>query len=115
MKKLIKESGMTIRQFSEHYEIPYNTVRQWYNGTRQAPSWIRGLIEKAASGIQLKFEENEYELYEFFNEEGLKYRAHRTGEEENEEYLKKRLDEWNRKEFKKMRVSKVRMIAEYKI
>ena len=46
MQELIKQSGMTIRQFSEFYEIPYNTVRQWYNGQRQAPSWAVKLLAK---------------------------------------------------------------------
>lgn len=40
MQKVIKESGLTIKEFSELYEIPYNTVRQWANGTRQAPKWL---------------------------------------------------------------------------
>ena len=116
MKQIIEQSGKTIKEFAEFYEIPYNTVRQWYNGERSAPLWVKSLIEKAENRKQISmFEENEYELYEFFNENGLQYRAHKTGDQESEEWFKKRLKEWNEKKFKTMRVSKVRLIAEYKI
>lgn len=46
MKELIDSMKMTIKEFSETYEIPYNTVRQWYNEKRQAPAWVKKLIEK---------------------------------------------------------------------
>lgn len=45
MKNLIEKLNLTIKEFAELYEIPYNTVRQWYNGTRQAPQYIKKMIE----------------------------------------------------------------------
>lgn len=45
MKNLIEKLNLTIKEFAELYEIPYNTVRQWYNGTRQAPLYIKKMIE----------------------------------------------------------------------
>lgn len=45
MKKFIEESGLSIKEFSEKYGIPYNTVRQWYNGARSAPDWLVNLFK----------------------------------------------------------------------
>jgi len=45
MRKLIEESGLSIKEFSEKYGIPYNTVRQWYNGARSAPDWLVNLLK----------------------------------------------------------------------
>lgn len=57
MQNLIKESGMTIREFSEYYGIPYNTVREYYNGNRKAADWVVKLmhekIEREKCGSQL--------------------------------------------------------------
>ena len=57
MQDLIKESGMSIKEFSEYYGIPYNTVREYYNGNRKAPEWVvklmREKIEREKCGTQL--------------------------------------------------------------
>lgn len=57
MKKIIEESGMSIKEFSNYYEIPYQTVHHWLNGTRQAPEWavklMREKIEREKCGNQL--------------------------------------------------------------
>ncbi len=57
MQEVIKNSGMTIKEFSKYYEIPYNTVRQWFNETRKAPNWLIKLFKENAelksSGKQL--------------------------------------------------------------
>lgn len=45
MKELIEKSGLSIKEFAEKYEIPYNTVRQWYNGERKMPRYLKNLIE----------------------------------------------------------------------
>lgn len=45
MKQLIEESGLSIKEFSEKYGIPYNTVRQWHNGARSAPDWLVNLLK----------------------------------------------------------------------
>lgn len=58
MRKLIEQTGMTIREFSEYYSIPYNTVRQWYNGIAKCPDYLKKLIEEnrelKSKGKQLK-------------------------------------------------------------
>lgn len=54
MKNLIIESGMTLSQFANFYEIPYGTVRQWYTGERKPPSYIIKLIKMAAKGKQME-------------------------------------------------------------
>ena len=57
MQKFIQESGMSLKEFSYYYEIPYNTVREWYNGNRKAPKWVIKLFKENAelksSGKQL--------------------------------------------------------------
>lgn len=58
MKNVIEQSGKTLKEFSQYYGIPYNTVRQWYNGERKPAPWIKGLIEKTANGKQLNIFEN---------------------------------------------------------
>lgn len=61
-KELLEELNLTIREFAETYDIPYNTVRQWYNGSRTAPPYIKKMIERMielnAKGKQLNFLEN---------------------------------------------------------
>lgn len=58
MQNLIKETGLTTSQFAEYYDIPYNTVLQWSNGTRQAPKYLVKLIKEnrdlKTKGQQLK-------------------------------------------------------------
>ena len=68
-KELLKELNLTIKDFAELYEIPYNTVRQWYNGTRQAPPYIKKMIEKIIdlkkNGTQLELTKNiKYDVLE---------------------------------------------------
>ena len=46
MQELIKQSGLKLKEFAEKYEIPYNTIRQWYNGERQAPIYIKKMIQE---------------------------------------------------------------------
>lgn len=58
MEKILNELNMNIKEFAEHYEIPYNTVRQWINGTRTPPSYVLKLlkekIEREKKGTQIK-------------------------------------------------------------
>lgn len=59
MNEILKQLGMNYKQFSEYYEIPYNTVRQWANGSRTPPSYVLKLlnekIERETNGEQLNF------------------------------------------------------------
>ena len=45
MKDFIKKSGLTVSQFAKKYDVPYNTVRQWAEGIRKAPTWLVRLFE----------------------------------------------------------------------
>lgn len=58
MKNLIKETGLTNKQFAEYYGIPYNTVLQWAKGIRRAPKYLTNLIkenrELKTKGQQMK-------------------------------------------------------------
>ena len=31
VKEVIDNSGMTIAEFANHYEIPFETLKEWYN------------------------------------------------------------------------------------
>ena len=44
-KELRKKSGMNITQFSIYFEIPYRTVQNWENESRQIPDYLQKLIE----------------------------------------------------------------------
>ena len=57
MKKIIEESGMTLREFSEYYEVPYNTIREWWNENRKCPNYVvklfKAYIENQKQGSQI--------------------------------------------------------------
>lgn len=59
MNEILKKLSMTMKEFSNHYEIPYHTVRQWVNGTRKPPAYVIRLlnekIERESKGEQLNF------------------------------------------------------------
>lgn len=46
MKKIIEETGLKIADFAQEFSIPYNTVRQWYNGERKCPTYILNMIRE---------------------------------------------------------------------
>lgn len=76
MKKIIKSLGMSIKEFSEYYDIPYNTVRQWWNGDRKPPKWVikllNKLIESKKNGEQIEmFGEYVYEVYDLRDKRSL--------------------------------------------
>lgn len=43
VKEVIDNSGMTIEEFANHYEIPVETLKEWYNNKENK----RNLLEKA--------------------------------------------------------------------
>lgn len=89
MKNIIEQSGMTLKKFAEFYEIPYNTVRQWYNEERCAPSWVKKLIEKAANGKQLEIKMPDFYIVETtkknLNENDKNYRRVYTNKKDAED------------------------------
>lgn len=46
IEELRKELNMSLKEFSEYYEIPYNTVRQWEKGERTPPNYIIKLLNE---------------------------------------------------------------------
>ena len=102
MKEIIKNSGLTLKEFAEKYEIPYNTVRQWNNAERQAPNWIKKLFNNAKNTITIE------QLYEYYTEEGLKYRAiiKKDSNEEQKDWFNRCQSKFNNREeglkFKKI-------------
>ena len=58
-KELREQSGMTRKQFVEHFGIPYRTIQDWELGNRKCPEYLLRLMEyklKASALIDL-FEE----------------------------------------------------------
>lgn len=53
IKDARKSAGLTQKQFSDLFEIPIDTVKNWDSGRRQPPAWAEKLIiEKLNTMIQ---------------------------------------------------------------
>lgn len=67
MKEILNKLHLSIREFADLYEIPYQTVRQWTVGERRMPEYLKKLIEKDiernTKGEQLSIEEKTYYLH----------------------------------------------------
>ena len=37
---VLEKSGMSVREFSDYFKIPYRTAQNWKNGVRQCPEYI---------------------------------------------------------------------------
>lgn len=44
-KSLRQGSGMNMKQFSSHFEIPYRTVQNWEAGINKCPEYVIRLIQ----------------------------------------------------------------------
>jgi DNA-binding transcriptional regulator YiaG len=44
-KDLLQQSGMNMKQFAEHFNIPYRTIQNWSSGERKAPDYVLELIK----------------------------------------------------------------------
>ena len=44
LKDARKKAGMTQREFSAYFGIPYRTLQQWEQGKRQIPSYLLRLM-----------------------------------------------------------------------
>lgn len=66
IEELRKELNMSLKEFSEYYEIPYNTVRQWEKGERTPPNYVIKLLNKVinlkAKGEQIIIDINKANL-----------------------------------------------------
>lgn len=127
MKNLINNLGLSIKEFAEIYEIPYNTVRQWWNEERKAPPYIKKMIktiiELKSKGKQLsifnKPKKQPKYVYCFIDEKNeipLRLRTF-TNEENvlnaypNDKFWENRVKE----EYKKCNVYKYELVNEEKI
>lgn len=61
MQEFIRQSKLSIKEFSELYGIPYNTVRQWANGERKAPEWVKTFVKRLEK-LQTKGEQIEIDI-----------------------------------------------------
>ena len=61
MKELIEKLKLSVREFSEMYNIPYKTVLQWRNGERKPPEYLVKLIEE---NIKLKTKGEQISIFE---------------------------------------------------
>lgn len=44
-KSLRESSGMSMKRFSEYFEIPYRTVQNWDAGINKCPDYLLNLME----------------------------------------------------------------------
>ena len=102
MKNIIEKSGMTLKEFSIKFEIPYNTVSQWYRGERNAPKWVKNLIEEKLSYKPL--------LDELYCEENIEYFCYSSIENQKTGvYMtkyKENVENWEKKAKNKIKVEK---------
>lgn len=61
MKELIQKLKLSVREFSEMYNIPYKTVLQWRNGERKPPEYLVKLIEE---NIKLKTKGEQISIFD---------------------------------------------------
>ena len=47
VKEMRKMLGMTPREFSEKFEIPYRTIQEWEGERRTPPKYVMNLLEFA--------------------------------------------------------------------
>lgn len=87
IKEIRQNLGISRREFSEIYEIPYNTLAQWEREERCAPGYVIKLIEEIiklkTKREQLTIEDTAKKAYLHYNNNELCYVY------ENEEEAKK--------------------------
>lgn len=44
-KELREQSGMNMKQFAAHFEIPYRTVQNWEAGVNKCPEYLLKLMK----------------------------------------------------------------------
>jgi DNA-binding transcriptional regulator YiaG len=43
--EILTASGMSLKAFSDYFEIPYSTLQHWKRGERECPEYLLKLIE----------------------------------------------------------------------
>lgn len=46
-KRILKASGMTGKEFSRQYGVPYKSLRHWIDGDREAPDYVLDMLEQS--------------------------------------------------------------------
>ena len=44
-KELREQSGMNMKQFAAHFEIPYRTIQNWEAGVNKCPEYLLKLMK----------------------------------------------------------------------
>lgn len=58
-KKLREQSGMNMKQFAAHFEIPYRTIQNWEAGVNKCPEYLLKLMKyKLVNGLIRKTEKH---------------------------------------------------------
>lgn len=51
VKEMREMLGMTQREFSEKFEIPYRTIQEWEGERRTPPKYVMNLLEFAVRAL----------------------------------------------------------------
>ena len=51
IRAAIDRAGLNIKQTADLLGAPYNTVRNWFRGTHQPPSWIERLVVEKIQSV----------------------------------------------------------------
>ena len=46
MKEFRLSTGLTQREFAEHFEIPVRTIQEWEQGRRKPPEYLLKLLKR---------------------------------------------------------------------
>lgn len=46
IKEILDKYGISMKQLSEKFEIPYRTVQDWKAGCRKAPPYVLKMIDR---------------------------------------------------------------------
>lgn len=60
---VLEKSGMSVREFSDYFKIPYRTAQNWKNGVRQCPEYITELIEYRLDREEQKMRREDVEAF----------------------------------------------------
>lgn len=52
IRTLRRRTGLTGKQFSQKYHIPFNTLRKWEGGFRKPPIYVVELLEYRIKGAK---------------------------------------------------------------
>lgn len=65
-KELREQSGMNMKQFAAHFEIPYRTIQNWEAGVNKCPEYLLKLMK-----FRLDHEQVTYKIKKSLSELGI--------------------------------------------